>query len=72
MRQETANRRVAEVYMIDTLIAEKYMLTKTLQKFVTWFDANERNWSEEQRDATEFYNLRDIRDDARAVLMAVT
>lgn len=56
---------------IELLVIENNAMAKPLRKFVAWFDRYEREWGDEYRDTSEFLDLRDIRDAARASLLGV-
>ena len=55
-------------YTIELLVTENAKQAKVLRKFLKWFEANERNLSQETRETTEFFDLQEIADDVREVL----
>jgi hypothetical protein len=57
---------------ITLLVAENMRLTRVLRKYVKWFDKYELGLDIDERDCLQFRDLRDMRDEAREVLIGVS
>jgi len=66
--QSIGSKSAQEASELVEALAENLKFIRVLRTFLKWYDGNERNWDGEFRATTEFFDLQEIADRARAVL----